>query len=382
MMRTRLHAMLAFLVLAAALMLLFAGTVNAGISPPPPGGAGVPSVNLQGCAEVPYISQTVNSLAPWYCSQINVAAYNAWAKWEPVVLLVVLVSFFIGSMIFVSGIVLRNSKIRIFGIGEMYEALATAIIAVMFTLFAAVMFGLLPGFVVGPIDPYNASLVYINQTISATENLMRSAFYVNMVASFYSSISLGISNLEGSPIPAFAFSTYAALVDVLFVVPAGVIAQLLTDGLMVLHTEFYLILFGMYAAVPVFLVPGIVMRAILPTRSLGGMFIGIAIGFFFVMPVLFSVAFAFSNTGLLQSFNSETAALNQYGAGSGAESNAISPTSPLVETLSNIQSTLSAFWLSVLFFPALILALTYTLITTISEFIGGMAQTSSKLRLM
>jgi hypothetical protein len=238
------------------------------------------------------------------------------------------------------------------------------------------MFGLLPSFIVGPIDPYNASLVYINQTISATENLMRSAFYVNMVASFYSSISLDISNLEGTVLPAFVFSTYAAVVDTLLVVPAGILTQLMTEGLLVLHTEFYLILFGMYAAVPVFLVPGIIMRAILPTRSIGGMFIGIAIGFFFVMPVLFSVAFAFTNTGLLQSFNSETAALNQYGAGSGAESNAISPTSPLVETLGNIQSTMGSFWLSVLFFPALILALTYTLITMISEFIGGMAQTS------
>ncbi len=380
MMKKGLHSLLLLALLATMLVLFLARNANAYIARYPYGGS--TPVNVQGCSEIPYIAQTVNALVPWYCSQINVAVYNDWAKWEPIALLAVLVSFFIGTMIFVTGIVLRNEKIRTFGIGEIYESIATAIIALMFTFFAAVMFGLLPGFFVGPIDPYNASLVYINQTISATENLMRSAFDVNMLASFYSSISLQIETSGVSAIPSWVFPVYASIINILFVAPATAIAQLLSDGLLVLHTEFYTILFGMYAAIPVFLIPGIIMRAILPTRSVGGMFIGIAIGFYFVLPILFSVAFAFTNHGLLQQFAAETAALNQYGSGSGAESNAISPTSPLVTTIGNMESTLSSFWLSVVFFPALILALTYTSITIIADFIGGMATTSSRLRLM
>ncbi len=380
MMKTKTRAMVAAAAVAFALLLILIGNANARLPSPPPGGGGSPAVNLAGCAEIPYISQTVNSFVPWYCSQINTAAYNAWKGWEPVVLLAVLVSFFIGVIIFVSGIVLRNSKIRVFGTGEIYEAIATAIIAVMFTFFAAVMFGLLPSFITGPIDPYNSSLVYINQTISATEGVIRSAFFVNMIDAFYSSITLDISTFA-SFLPIIN-SVVAGVIAVLFLVPAWAITQLLMDGLLVLHTEFYLILFGMYAAIPVFLVPGIFLRALLPTRSIGGMLIAIAIGFYFVLPILFSVAFALTNTGLLNSLRSETSALNQYGAGSGAEQNAISPTSPLVETLGNVQSTLGAFWLSVLFYPALILALTYALITTMADFIGGMAASTSKLRLM
>lgn len=380
-MRAKSYVVIAAVAAVATLILLLAGTANALLpTAPPTSVAQAPSVNLAGCAEIPYISQTVNSLAPWYCSQINIAAYNAWKGWEPVALLAVLVSFFIGVAIFVSGIVLRNSKIRIFGTGEIYEAIATAIIAVMFTFFAAVMFGLLPGFVTGPIDPYNSSLVYINQTISATENLIQSAFFVNMIASFYSSINLEIST-SGLPLSAI-FTTFSAAIDTAFVVPAWAIAQLLMAGLLVLHTEFYLLLFGMYAAIPVFLIPGIILRALLPTRSIGGMFIAVSIGFYFVLPILFSVAFVLTNQGLLHSLESETAAFNQYGAGTGAEQNAISPTSPLVETLGNVRSTLGAFWLSILFYPALILAMTYALITTIADFIGGMATTSSRLRLM
>lgn len=43
---------------------------------------------------------------------------------------------------------------------------------------------------------------------------------------------------------------------------------------------------------------------------------------------------------------------------------------------------MGAFFLAVLVYPALVLALTYVAMRTISEFIGGMSKTSAKMRLL
>ncbi|MEM3626136.1 MAG: hypothetical protein QW144_01740, partial [Candidatus Micrarchaeaceae archaeon] len=66
-------------------------------------------------------------------------------------------------------------------------------------------------------------------------------------------------------------------------------------------------------------------------------------------------------------------------SGTGSQSNAVSPTSPLVLELGNIQSSMGAFWLSVLFYPALIIAMTYAMVTQLANFIGGFAQKSGRL---
>ncbi|MGC8586925.1 MAG: hypothetical protein ACP5K9_01390, partial [Candidatus Micrarchaeia archaeon] len=321
----------------------------------------------------------VNNLAPWYCSQINQAVYNAWHPWIPIATLAILVSFFIGVLIFMSGLILNSEKVRTYGIGEIYEALATAIIVIMFMLIAAVMMGLIPGFVVGPIDPYNTSLVYINNTISSAENLFTALFNTNMAASFYASFGIDISSVVYASLITGVFSQ---AILILYVLPAQAIGAVLVQGLLVLHIEFYLILFFMYASIPVFLIPGIIFRALLPTRALGGMLIAISIGFYLIMPLLFSIAYFFTNTTVLSSLNQETAAINAYGGGANSQANAVSPTSPLVETLGNIQSSMGAFWLSVLFYPALITAATYMAVITIAEFIGGFAHKTAKVGLL
>ncbi|MEM4064160.1 MAG: hypothetical protein QXR16_01675 [Candidatus Micrarchaeaceae archaeon] len=341
----------------------------------------LPTIILQ-ASNVASCPTTVNALAPWYCSQINQAVYKAWAPWLPIALIVILVSFMIGVMIFMAGIIANNERIRSFGIGEIYEAIATAIIVIMFMLIAAVMFGLIPSFAVGPIDPYNTSLTYINRTINVTEAVFKSLYDSNMLASYYASISISIA-VEGqnvaSTLSSIISPLYSGVIEVLYVLPSYSIDLLLMDGILVLETEFHLILLFMYAAIPVFLIPGIILRAIFPTRSLGGMMIALAIGFYMIMPILFAIAYVFTSQSVLQTMQSEAAAINAYGSGTGSQSNAVSPTSPLVLELGDIQSSMGAFWLSVLFYPALIIAMTYAMVTQIANFIGGFAQKSGKL---
>ncbi|MGC8699451.1 MAG: hypothetical protein ACP5RK_00385 [Candidatus Micrarchaeia archaeon] len=320
---------------------------------------------------------SINAIAPWYCSQINLAAYNTFTSWEPVMLLAVLFSFLIAAVIFVAGVAARNKKLTAYGMGEFYEAGASLIFVVFFMLIAALIFGIIPGLYVG-VDPYNTSLTYIYNTINTTQNVLNALYGPYMVASFATSITTNIETLA----TASTIFNYALIpLEILFIWPAQALASLLVEGLMTLYMEFYLIMFAMYASIPVFLIPGIFLRSILPTRTLGGLLIGIAVGFYFVLPTLFSIAFFFTSQNTMQSFVAATAQLNNLGQGTGAVTNGLNPNGPksIPQVIKTLQANMGSFWISVLFYPALILALTYFTITTVADLFGGMAPSGGAL---
>ncbi len=82
----------------------------------------------------------------------------------------------------------------------------------------------------------------------------------------------------------------------------------------------------------------------------------------------------------LQQLYTANAMLNRYGAGTGAESNGLSATSPLAQTLAYLQSATSSFWLMVLFYPIFIIAITYAFVVQLSNIIGGRSYMGSRLR--
>lgn len=330
-------------------------------------------------------SQTVQQVAPWYCSYINQAAQNAWAQWTPAAFAVILVSVMIGVVIFMVGIAARNAKLREYGVGELYESMATALIVIFFLSVSAALFGIIPSLITGPVNPYITSLSYINNLIVSTQALDGTMFNMYTVDMYYLSTSISITGSIGT----FNVHTNnllntfgAALKDSilqLVILPAQALGDMLTGALIVLHVEFYLIMFAMYAAIPVFLIPGIIFRAFLPTRGVGGMLMATAIGFYMIMPILFSVAYFFTNQSSLQQLNTQNSALQEYGQGAGAQTNAASPSGSLAEAFGSLHSDLGGYWISVFFFPDLIIALTYALILTLSDFIGGMSQSTSRI---
>lgn len=323
----------------------------------------------------------VQLTAPWYCSQINQQIASVWSKWEPLALAVVMVSFSIATVIFMAGIVLKNDRIRTFGIGEIYEALASMLIVVLFLFISAVMFGLLPSaFFIGPINPYTTALTFIAQTINTTSTVAGKIFVTAMVAGYYSQISIQITGEGISTLPIYIIGLLSYVIEFSFFWPAWVITTFMVDALISLYTQFYMIVFFLYAAVPVFLIPGVIFRAFLPTRSLGGKMMAIAIGFFFLMPTLYSIAYASTNVSLESSLNAASAALTKYGSGVSALQNAISPSAPLEMQLANIKQTFTTFWLMIMFYPVLILTITYLFIIQLAEIIGGMARSSQRLR--
>ena len=336
----------------------------------------------------------VQSQAPWYCSQINQALAKYWAAWGPVALLAVFVSFSIASVIFGAGTLLRSEKVRAFGIGEYYEAVASAIIVIAFMFLSGVLFGIIPGILTGPINPYNTALNYTAGTAnSLTGEVVQlfdlaalDGFWINVKLEFCGQGPTGSTCEPTSPLAQASpglndiMEIGGVAVNYLFYIPAISMIDIQGFILGLLDTEFWIVLIFMYIAIPVFLIPGIVLRSLIPTRGMGGMMIAVAIGFYMVMPLLFSVAYYFTHTAVLQQSNQATVNLQRYGAGVGAQVNALSPTSPLVQVIQSIQSGMEAYWLAALFYPTLIIALTYAIILQIAELIGGMAQLSSRLR--
>lgn len=329
---------------------------------------------------------TVNTITgqSWYCNQINVAAEADWQQWAPIGMAAAMLAFMIGALIFMFGVALRNDRLRLFGIGEIYEASATAFIVAFFLFFSAIMFGLIPSYFVGNIDPYTTSLTYISNMINSSSTVLIQLYDEGTLGYFYASqqvlVCVGEVNDQCGFLSALAPPIYKWTILYGTFWPVWSVFDLTIGGFMALHVEFYAILFFMYAAMPAFFIPGVIFRAFLPTRQLGGMMMAIGIGFYFIMPILFSIAFFYTSQGPIEALSQISASLNRYGSGSGAITNAVSPTSPLVEDLENTKSVMSGYWLSVLFFPGLITAITYAFIVQIANLIGGMGQTSSRFR--
>jgi hypothetical protein len=347
-----------------------------------------PSYCSQGTTQVP--GGIVYQYAQWYCVKggINDTIVSEWSAWLPVAILAVSLAYAIATIIFMFGVALKNDRLRTFGIGEMYEATASAVIVIFFLFIAGVLFGLLPSVVTGQIDPYTTALNYISGTIATSYSTAATLFNVAVIDKMYTTFT--INGDAGGVGPAGQFITNAvpaisslltAPITYLFFWPAFTIVAFMFEAVISLSVQFYLLVFFMQAAVPVFLIPGVIFRAFIPTRHLGGMMMAIAIGFYFIMPLLFSIAYYYTSSSVITQLNLVQSELNQYGTtGTGSVNAAATASSPLDATLSQMQSTFGPFWLSILFFPALIIALTYTLITQIAELLGGMAKTSGRLR--
>ncbi|MDE1856613.1 MAG: hypothetical protein KGH98_00850 [Candidatus Micrarchaeota archaeon] len=341
----------------------------------------------QSCSQLPQsVQQQISQNEPWYLP-INSQIAQTWCGDLPLAFTAVMLAFLVAAAIFMIGTALKSDRIRNFGIGEIYEATASGIIVLLFLYLSAVLFGILPAVFVGPVSPYPYILHQLQSTINGTETMYTSLTNVYITDQFYNNLEVKSLYVNGQVLPivgeeggATSVGRLKLLLQVLFIDPAVTLAGLMTDGILALHAQYYLIVFFAISAIPVFLVPGIVLRAFFPTRALGGMMVAIAIAFYLVTPSLFAIAYYFTLPSMQSNLAAYSASLNKYGAGTGAEVNALSPTSPLVTTLASAQHSLSAFWLLILFWPALITTVSYAFITQLANVIGGASQMGGRIR--
>ena len=109
----------------------------------------------------------------------------------------------------------------------------------------------------------------------------------------------------------------------------------------------------------------------------------LAIGFYLIMPTLFAVAYYFTAPGITQQLQVAADQATRFGAVTDVDS-LTTPTSPMIMQVQgmqeNVTSAISSFWLLILFYPLLIISMTYAFVTQIASFIGGVARSGAKLR--
>ncbi|MGI0100539.1 MAG: hypothetical protein ACREBH_02365 [Candidatus Micrarchaeaceae archaeon] len=336
----------------------------------------------------PIIASQISANEPWYCA-INQQIYTQWMAFLPAAVAVIMLSFVIAAVLFMVGVALNNGRLRNFGIGEFYEAIATAIIVALFVYLCAIVFGILPGVVVGSINPYATSFYLMTKTIYTAQQMYTSLFYIYLSMSYTTTptISLSIGGAIGGIaktflsfigfVPQLFVNIYAIPVTIYFLDPAIAIAGFLTDGIAVLYAQYYMLVFFAAAAIPAFLIPGVFFRALFPTRALGGILIAMAFGFYLIMPALFSVAYYFTAPTIQSDMSVSTLQLQKLSYNDQA---ALTSTSPLVEQLLNVKSSLNGFWLMIFFYPILIIAVTYTSIVELANFIGRTSKMGGRIR--
>jgi hypothetical protein len=348
-------------------------------------------------------SATGGTTTNWY-TPINNQISAQWQSTLPLATIVVILSFLIAGLIFLIGSVLNSGRVRGFALGEFYEALATAIMVGAFLLICSVLFNQVPG-LVSCSNPYATSFSLMTQTTNSVAT-MYNYIFVQLYFPYADLVSYSVSTSVGAVGSTWlkaagefigfsgtlVINLYAIPVTLFFLDPLAAIASLLTDGLATIVIEYYLLVFFSIAAIPCFLIPGILFRAIFPTRALGGMLIALAIGFYLVMPALFSIAYTFTYPGLQKDMQLGTATIGKIaqlcnpsistGGNSGNINLGVGCSStPIADQMKGVSSSLDSFWLLIFFYPALIISVTYAVVRELANFIGRAVTSFGRLRL-
>lgn len=359
-------------------------------------------VNYSSAASCGFVSATEPQL------QMEICYF--WGGMLPVAIIAVLISFTIASFIFIIGTAAHNERIRNYGVGELYEAVATTIIVGMFFVVSGLILQTIPASVIyglgsaggsatpGISDPYVVATDSLTTTINTVQTqydcILNGVPYPPTGACPFVSgqtapapppigpgpgstnfgylsdyitqtTSISLPSEQSSAILTIALTLNQLYYYLEFVLPQSAIASFLIDGLYLLWGIYYLLVYFAFIS-PIFVILGIIFRAILPTRPLGGMLIALGIGFYLVAPTLF--AFLYSPTA-----NPYPVSLN-VGACSG-------PTAPNTCSLfGEILNLLNGIWLQVIFYPILVTAITYSFITQLANFLGASAQMGGRIR--
>ncbi len=312
-----------------------------------------------------YATLPVSVCSPYSNTYTNGNIATIWNNEEPIALIAVLIAFTIAALIFVLGSAAKSDRVRNFGIGELYEAAASAILVGLFVALATTVVGgvpyhLLP--VIGATPSTNVicdSLNGITGLISGSPNppaagVPLQQIYSTIVGTYETGVYLTTTKLSITVTKVnvqYPPSLLSAVVYLTSIAPALPLAQLVVDAMYLLWTEYNLmVLFTLIG--PAFVAAGVIFRSMFFTRAFGGMLMALGIAFFLVMPTLFSFAFA-TYTSIPPPNFQYIYAFSYY----------------------NVINELQDIWLITLYYPILIIAITYAFVTQVANFIGASAST-------
>lgn len=345
--------------------------------------------------------------------QIN----NTWNLLAPLAVIAVMISFTIAALIIIVGTAIKDDKVRNFGLGELYEAISTAITIGFIYMFVVLFLQSIPNAILqngSPTTQFSGSPFYsaltnlcnvLTNNVGPASAPLYNGGLENIYSCLYSGQSYGGSNnncyfLPGwqsnsnaggndyadiswyplsigadLTIPSTKFvgslatglvsgiTNYLKINDALDVqVPEVVASTFLIDGMYLIWGEYYLLIFFAYVS-PLFIIIGIIFRAIFPTRALGGFMIAMGIAFYIIAPTL--IAFLYGNT----TFNIQPQSCANQGGPNYCNS-----------SYNIIVHAVGELWLQIIFYPLLTISLTYVFITQIANFIGAGSQGMNRLR--
>ncbi len=358
------------------------------------------TANYSGAASVAIPSGPCSVPASFTQAQVD----GIWDTEMPVAFVAVSMAFIIALIIFMIGAAAKSDRLRNFGIGEIYEAMVSAMFVIAFAALAALILQTIPqsGLNVvfgtpGPTytgaqvtDPFVTATSGICTLVGNVETIYDQALNGNPGACNGACIVFLPSSLvlpcldtalnEGGYMNIQCFLTYTMSIDFYdevkiqpfqlvgilyltqlyqdYVVPEQVAGAVATDALYLLWAEYYLMQYFEILG-PIFITAGVIFRVVLPTRAFGGVLMAIGIGFFVIMPVILSIAFTIPpvpvSTGI------PTIGGSQPG-------------------VQNLSSELDALWITITVYPALAVALTYSFITQLATLIGASASMGGRLR--
>ncbi len=361
------------------------------------------------CGNPPSPSSTTLSQGYYQC-----LISQSWNGLMPLAVVAVLIAFTIAAIIFMLGTAFKSDRIRNFGIGELYEAVATALIVGLF-LTVSNMLVYIPSSVLNAsagapwanpsliataeTDPYTFTLTSLSILIGDTETIydelfngqylgqsiydLQNQYWYTVYPNCYgpicgyvnvhplTTIDYNISAVDGISLSnlATALDRWNPIGPLLQIsvsqsvlLPDIGAAGFIIDALYLLWSEYYLIFFFAFIG-PTLVAAGAIFRAFLPLRAFGGMLIALGIGFYLVMPTLFAFMFSVLPPPC------------SLGSCSQIDQNFYTSI-----VTGSITAALGPLWLYILFYPLFAISLTYVFVTQFGNLIGATAQMGGRLR--
>ncbi|BCS90918.1 MAG: hypothetical protein ARM1_0375 [Candidatus Micrarchaeota archaeon] len=363
------------LLIASHLILLIPGSGG-----PPPTGSQQLICSSPGFNGLP-ASLLPSYIAEWYCpiNSFIVAELNSYIY---LISLVLIIPYLVSSVLISIGIAFKLDKVRRYGVAELYDAVASSIMLILFIYISAILFGDIPGIYVGPVDPYTYVIFNINNILQELEslytNLYYSAYGPYTITSLTISLIPNLFNLLNPVANAILSTFYLGYLNS-YVIPALALSSIIISATDLLTLELYLIEFFGIIAIPAFIIPGLLIRVFLPLRGVGASMVAIGFTLFLIVPTLFSIAVYLTSNTVSGSLENAIG-LAQSLSGVNAVKYTGSSLALGVSVTFGIENALDQIFLLALFYPALIVVVAFSAIQQLTSILGGSAQVGQRFR--
>ncbi len=204
-------------------------------------------------------------------------AVIVWADWYSITFVVISATMALVALAYMVGIGFHLPKLQAWAKEEFYQALASALIAVLFISFVSTIKTTMQNLYGG--DPFQIASTYIGKVISSLTVLFMAVVGTDVPFSLMQSLTFKAmpSQMGFSINPFIGLTTLTSMLSLMMEGILGAMAVMLSQGTFLLFIQYQL---------PIIFPIGIALRAFPWTRHAGGALIAIFFGFYIFYPFL------------------------------------------------------------------------------------------------